>query len=194
MNIAIGIDPGIDTGGLAMIPENGEIKVIMTPRISAKGDIDLRAISGFFLDAADKIQEGGGGTLAIAVEDVHSIHNSSAASNFTFGGRRREPNALFAMMVEMMERYESLPDVRFMFEEVQPKTWQKELHTTADRVYTAAKLDTKATSIRCAMRLFPLVSFVKPWSGKGIQPTKIQDGMCDATLIAEYIRRKFKLF
>lgn len=61
MNIAIGIDPGIDTGGLAMIPENGEVKVIMTPRISAKGDIDLRAISSFFLDAADKIQEGGGG-------------------------------------------------------------------------------------------------------------------------------------
>ena len=53
MNISIGIDPGIDTGGLAMIPENGEIKVIMTPRISAKGDIDLRAISSFFLDAAD---------------------------------------------------------------------------------------------------------------------------------------------
>lgn len=66
MNAVIGIDPGIDTGGLAMIPENGEIKVIMTPRISAKGDIDLRAISGFFLDAADKIQEEGGGTLAIA--------------------------------------------------------------------------------------------------------------------------------
>ena len=43
MNISIGIDPGIDTGGLAMIPENGEIKVIMTPRISAKGDIDLRS-------------------------------------------------------------------------------------------------------------------------------------------------------
>lgn len=166
MNISIGIDPGIDTGGLSMIPENGEVKVIMTPRISVKGDIDLRAISSFFLDAADKIQEKGGGTLAIAVEDVHSIHNSSAASNFTFGGRRREPNALFAMMVEMMERYGSHPDVRFMFEEVQPKTWQKELHTTADRVYTAAKLDTKATSIRCAMRLFPLVSFVKPWSGK----------------------------
>ena len=98
------------------------------------------------------------------------------------------------MMVEMMERYGSHPDVRFMFEEVQPKTWQKEIHTTADRVYAAAKLDTKATSIRCAMRLFPLVSFVKPWSGKGVQPTKIQDGMCDATLIAEYIRRKFKLF
>lgn len=94
MNVAIGIDPGIDTGGLAMIPENGEIKVIMTPRISAKGDIDLRAISSFFLDAADKIQEEGGGMLAIAVEDVHSIHNSSAASNFTFGGQRREPSAL----------------------------------------------------------------------------------------------------
>lgn len=60
MNAVIGIDPGIDTGGLSMIPENGEIKVIMTPRISAKGDIDLRAISSFFLDAADKIQEEGG--------------------------------------------------------------------------------------------------------------------------------------
>lgn len=66
MNIAIGIDPGIDTGGLSMIPENGEVKVIMTPRISVKGDIDLRTISSFFLDAADKIQEKGGGTLAIA--------------------------------------------------------------------------------------------------------------------------------
>lgn len=66
MNISIGIDPGIDTGGLSMIPENGEVKVIMTPRISVKGDIDLRAISSFFLDAADKIQEKGGGTLAIA--------------------------------------------------------------------------------------------------------------------------------
>lgn len=66
MNAVIGIDPGIDTGGLSMIPENGEVKVIMTPRISAKGDIDLRAISSFFLDAADKIQEDGGGTLAIA--------------------------------------------------------------------------------------------------------------------------------
>lgn len=42
MNISIGIDPGIDTGGLSMIPENGDIKVIMTPRISVKGDIDLR--------------------------------------------------------------------------------------------------------------------------------------------------------
>ena len=81
-----------------------------------------------------------------------------------------------------------------MFAEVQPMTWQKEIHASADRVYSAAKLDTKATSIRCAIRLFPLVSFVKPWSGKGVQPTKIQDGMCDATLIAEYIRRKFKLF
>ena len=66
MNAVIGIDPGIDTGGLAMIPENGEIKVIMTPRISAKGDIDLRAISSFFLDAADKIQEEGGGTLRMS--------------------------------------------------------------------------------------------------------------------------------
>lgn len=194
MNISIGIDPGIDTGGLAMIAEDGDIKVIMTPRISDKGDIDLRAISGFFLDAADRIQGEGGGTLVIAVEDVHSIHGSSAASNFSFGGRRREPNALFAMMVEMMERYGSHPDVRFMFEEVQPKTWQKEIHTTADRVYSPSKIDTKGTSIRCALRLFPLVSFIKPWTGKGIKPTKIQDGMCDAILIAEYIRRKFKLF
>ena len=59
MNISIGIDPGIDTGGLSMIPENGDIKVIMTPRISVKGDIDLRAISSFFLDAAAKKMEAG---------------------------------------------------------------------------------------------------------------------------------------
>ena len=92
-----------------MIPENGEVKVIMTPRISVKGDIDLRAISSFFLDAADKIQEKGGGTLAIAVEDVHSIHNSSAASNFTFGGRRREPNAI----PELLARHPELEAIVF---------------------------------------------------------------------------------
>lgn len=77
MNISIGIDPGIDTGGLSMIPENGEVKVIMTPRISVKGDIDLRAISSFFLDAADKIQEKGGGTLAIAARGA-SIASTTA--------------------------------------------------------------------------------------------------------------------
>ena len=33
MNVVIGIDPGIETGGLSMIPENGDIKVIMTPRL-----------------------------------------------------------------------------------------------------------------------------------------------------------------
>lgn len=61
MNVAIGIDPGIDTGGLAMIPENGDIKVIMTPRISAKGDIDLRAISSFFLTPRIKSKKKVGG-------------------------------------------------------------------------------------------------------------------------------------
>lgn len=195
MNAAIGIDPGIDTGGISLLTKEG-LTVIMTPRIggSDKGDIDLVSIACVILDAADYVRDSGGGMLVICVEDVHSIFQSSASSNFTFGGRRREPNALFAMLAAVMSRFDIYKGVQLMLEETQPKTWQKEIHTAADKVYDASRLDTKATSIRAAQRLFPTTSFTKPWSGSGKRPTKVQDGMCDAALIAEYVRRKFKLF
>lgn len=193
MNIYIGIDPGIETGGISVLMDDMTLYPRMTPRINGKGDIDLRAVTGIILDAADTIQGQGGGALVVATEDVHSIHGSSAASNFSFGGRRREPNAIFAAICEMEGRYHTHPDVRFVFEEVQPKVWQKEIWTVADKIYDKTKVNTKATSIRCAMRIFPMTDFCLPWSGKGKKPTKIQDGMCDSSLIAEYIRRKFKL-
>lgn len=195
MNAAIGIDPGIDTGGIAVLYEDG-LEVTMTPRIGGldKGDIDLVAISGIILDAMDRVESSGGGRVVVCVEDVHSVFGSSASSNFAFGGRRREPNALFAMLVALSDRKRVYPSVMLSFEEVPPKTWQKEIHVTADKTYKASKLDTKATSIRAATRLFPNVSFTKPWSGKGKRPEKIQDGLCDAALIAEYARRKLVLF
>lgn len=194
MNSYIGIDPGIDTGGISILRDDMSLTPRMTPRIDGKGDIDLMAISSWILDEADAIQEAGGGTLVVGVEDVHSIFGSSASSNFAFGGRRREPVALFNMLAEMERRYAVHKDVKFMFEEVQPKVWQKEVWTTADKVFDKSKVDTKATSIRCALRLFPEVTFTLPWSGKGVKPKKIQDGMCDSSLIAEYFRRKFKLY
>lgn len=195
MNAAIGIDPGMDTGGIAVLYEDG-LSVRMTPRIGdeERGDIDLMAISDIIIDTAERVRDNGGGMLVICVEDVHSIFGSSASSNFSFGGRRREPNALFAMIAAINNREDIFHGVRFALEEVPPKTWQKEIHTTADKTYKASKLDTKATSIRAATRLFPNVSFTKPWDGKGKKPTKIQDGLCDAALIAEYARRKLVLF
>ena len=195
MNIAIGIDPGIDTGGISSLSPDG-LSVIMTPRIgnTDNGDIDLIAISRFILDSVDKVRDSGGGSVVICVEDVHSIFGSSASSNFAFGGRRREPNAMFSMLVAMMDRYGTHEGVSVSLEEVPPKVWQKEIHTTSDKTYKASKLDTKATSIRAAQRIFPMTDFTKPWSGKGKKPVKIQDGMCDAALLAEYARRRYRLF
>lgn len=195
MNAAIGIDPGIDTGGIAVLTPRG-LTVHMTPRIGGgdKGDIDLIAISDIILDTMEFVNESVGGQVVICVEDVHSIFGSSASSNFTFGGRRREPNAMFAMLAAINIREAIYTRTKVSLLEVPPKTWQKEIHTTADKTYNASKLDTKATSIRAAMRLFPNIPFTKPWDGKGKKPTKIQDGLCDAALIAEYARRKMVLF
>ena len=75
---------------------------------------------------------------------------------------------------------------------VQPKTWQKEIWIGKEIEYLPKKpdqknpsIDTKLTSKKAAMRLFPGVDFRK--SDRAKIP---HDGICDACCLSEFGRRK----
>ena len=81
---------------------------------------------------------------------------------------------------------------------VQPKTWQSEIWTNADKEYdykltkdkngnevTKKTVNTKKTSINAAKRLFPDTDLRRSSACKNIDDNKV-----DALLMSEYARRK----
>lgn len=75
---------------------------------------------------------------------------------------------------------------------VQPKEWQKECwkHVKTQKKADGKTNDTKATSTMAAVNLWPNDNFKV--TNKGGTSINHNDGMIDAVLIAEYIRRMFK--
>lgn len=72
------------------------------------------------------------------------------------------------------------------YHKVHPKTWQKEMWAGVQKVEDiTGKTDTKSTSLIAAKRIWPLETFLA---------TKLSrvphDGVVDASLLAEYGRRK----
>ncbi|MDH6311132.1 hypothetical protein M2451_003999 [Dysgonomonas sp. PFB1-18] len=109
-----------------------------------------------------------------AVEDVHAIFGASAKSTFNFGWSL---GVLEGMLVGM-----GIP-----YTKVAPKEWQKLMWQGVQPVYKSGKsIDTKATSLLAANRLFPNEDF-----RKSERAEKPHDGIVDALLMAEYCRRKF---
>lgn len=154
----LGLDVG-DEGGLATIHD---------------GCVDLYSFHDY--DIADICNE-----LSIineqnecyaVVEDVHSIHGSSAKSNFTFGFNK---GWIIGMLTAMHIPYSMIP----------PKEWQSGVWERCDKVMDGKKVKTKETSIKCAKRIFPNVDLRRTPRCK-----KADDGICDALLMAEYARRK----
>lgn len=127
--------------------------------------------------------------LVCVIEDVHAIFGSSAKGTFNFGFNKGYLIGLLAA--------NHIPYVL-----VQPKTWQTEIWTNADKVINYKKtikkdkngvekevvrkeVDTKNTSINAAKRLFPDIDF-----RRNNRCEKIDDNKVDATLMSEYARRK----
>lgn len=75
---------------------------------------------------------------------------------------------------------------------IQPKEWQKECwkHVKVQKKVDGKTNDTKATSILAATNLWPRENYMI--TNKGGTSKNYNDGMVDATLIAEYVRRMFK--
>jgi hypothetical protein len=153
MRIA-GIDPGAN--GALVILDNNKIETYTFPKVGGKLSIDLmvRQLVGV-LKTVDKVY----------IEEVHGIKGSASKATFSFGytcGAIRAAAVIAGVPYEM----------------VQPKKWQKECWVTSDYVYKSSKTgrkqnNTKATSMNCALRLFPKES----WG---------HDGIVDAALIAYY--------
>lgn len=191
MKIFIGIDPGLDTGGMAMLTENMSLYAIMTPRFpstkiknkTVKGDIDLESMTRFIMDSLNIRDNNSEHTdIYILYEDVHALFKSSSSGNFSFGERKGEVRGIaYASKVFIENMFQ---DVTVHVEAVYSTKWQKEVVHFADKVMTNGKVDTKASSINAAQRWFPNYKFTKD------RGTVIQDGMTDASLIALYGLRK----
>lgn len=161
----LGIDPG-KNGALFLIKENGQIESFVFPKIGL--DIDLHQLWRIF----DSIPPN---TYA-ALEAVHSIHGTSAKSNFEFGG------TFFMLQAFLVAK--GVP-----FKLVRPKEWQKLMHLgiTPIKKPGSNSNDTKAMSLQAFKNHFP--NFQATASPKA---TKFHEGMVDAGLIAWYGRKAWQ--
>jgi hypothetical protein len=193
--IYIGIDPGQKGAIVVFIPGQDPI---LNKMPLVEGDLNLEKLMEYI--------DPGSYDCHIVIEDVHSVFGASAAANFSFGFGCGQ---LFATL-----KLSGIP-----FTQVAPKMWQKEMWQGVHPVMVLDgkkknkdgspkyKVDTKATSLLAAMRLFPGISFkekkIKEYykdtytnrklarAGKEIiDESKDHDGIVDALLIAEYGRRK----
>lgn len=169
---------GMDVGGegaIVSLNDKGEVvDKYVVPKIG--NVIDLHLLSKYIAMCKG---------AKVAIEDVHSIFGTSSKSNFKFGFAS---GAMEALLVA-----HSIP-----FERVAPKAWQKVawqgVHIvsvpTGKRLKSGVmqtKVDTKATSLLAAKRLFPTFDM------RASDRCKIpHDGIVDALLMAEYARRMLK--
>lgn len=166
----IGIDPG-SSGAIAVL-DGGSVQTFVYPKIGTK--TDWREYSKLF----GYIQ----GCRMAGLEQVHAINGSSAKATFTFGGYFYSALCLL-----------HANDIPHML--IQPKVWQKEIYSEYDKVYKPGKsrktLDTKKTSLMACKRLFPGENLFYGGNEKDTgRRSKEHEGIVDALLIAEYVRRK----
>lgn len=111
--------------------------------------------------------------IVVAMEEVHAIFGSSAGATFTFG-------ETFGILQGF------LMALRIPYHLVPPKEWQAEIWVKDDRRYLSGRrVNTKATSLNAARRLFPDIDL-----RRNANCTKPDDNKADSLLICEYARRK----
>lgn len=165
----IGVDPG-KKGGIVAISDNGIIGKWVVPLLG--DNVDSVGIWNILSELKDKFN------CTLILEDVHSLFGMSASTNFSMGHTLGILDGIIAVSKIRLSR-------------VAPKTWQKLIWENNDMVYKPIKtdqkkpsVDTKATSINSALRLFPNTDFRATTRSKNSH-----DGMCDACCLAEYGRR-----
>ena len=152
---------GIDVGarGFIAVMRGGEFDFV--PLV----DSNDATLAGFFASLQRE-------DCVVVMEEVHAIFGASAKSTFNFGAIS---GFLRGLLVANNIPYHLVP----------PKTWQKEIWGNTDKVKKGKRVDTKATSLNAAVRLFPKVDFRRTPACK-----KPDDNKVDALLICEYGRRK----
>ena len=173
IEVYIGIDVGKD-GGIVVLDKSGNIVSQSTiPKIGNR--VDYKKLCEFFNEFSNH-------EATVGIEDVHSIFGTSAKSNFSFG-------MIKGVKIGIIEA------MGFRYTMVQPKTWQKRVWITDDKVYKPKKpnaktnrkqIDTKKTSLLAAKRLFPIADLRRT-----SRCENWHDGLVDAALIAWYMKLEY---
>ncbi len=149
----IGTDPG-KTGGVAVLDsQTNELYLHEIPRIGTL--IDINALGEIFrLYEKDSF---------CILENVHSIANVPATTNFSLGNTCGIKETWLVVL--------KIPYVKIV-----PTKWQKDMWVGIPVMLdNKGKKDTKAMSLAAAQRFFPNVKFLKS-----------KDGLYDAALMAKY--------
>lgn len=165
MKYYCGIDNGLD-GGISIVDEDGGLYSNMIMPVIKKGkgrEVDVMGI-----DALIKTLNEFNVFFLIEEASKMSPGKMSLCSTwFTYG-------SILAVLQINQCRFDSIHSL----------TWQKEFWKKP-KMPKGQKYDTKAEALRVANRLWPQEDWLK--SQKSTIP---HDGMIDASLIAEYARRK----
>lgn len=167
MKYYLGIDPG-KQGAFVVIDENSKIiELIGTPLIGK--EYDRKEIQNILMRYP---------YARIGLEDpavIFGVGKSAVAS------LKHCVGLLEGMMIGL-----NLPHTL-----VVPKMWQKECwkHVKVQKKAGGTGNDTKATSILAATNLWSNINF--KITNKGNSSANYNEGMVDAALIAEYVRRMF---
>jgi hypothetical protein len=168
MKYYLGIDPG-KQGAFSIIDENSNvIEKIGMPLIGK--EYDRQAIIGILTSREFH---------KIGLENPNVILGASKSSS-----------ASLANCIGLIEGMMIGLGIAFIM--IQPKEWQKECwkHIKIQKKAGSKENDTKATSIIAAVNLWPKENF--KITNVGNPSKNHNDGMVDAVLIAEYVRRMFK--
>jgi len=159
MKYFIGVDPG-NKGAICLLdPQDDTITFIDTPNLKKLSQSVKAIFKG--LPPSNWIKK-------LAIEDVHSVHNSSAKSNFQFG---RCLGAIESIVAYWYQDYIYLA----------PKKWQQLcgiafVYPTGATSAQKSKIRKETTAVR-ALELYPHVNLFGPKGG-------LLDGRADALMIA----------
>lgn len=168
MKYYLGIDPG-KQGAFVVLDENSTIiEKIGTPLIGK--EYDRQSIVDI-----------------LSSREFHKIGLENPSVIFGIG---KSAVASLSHCVGLIEGIMIGLKVSFIL--IQPKEWQKECwkHIKVQKKVDGKTNDTKATSTLAATNLWSLEDFKV--TNKGGKSVNHNDGMIDAVLIAEYVRRMFK--
>lgn len=166
----IGIDAGLD-GGIAELDSAGnllDLTVMPTVKVGKGRKIDLQVLSDYFALAKIGCQRGRLYTFILEDPGGHAPSAAGLRSmTYCFA-------AIESLLVANKLRYHT----------VSARKWQSEFWSKS-KMAKGQKFDTKAAALAEAKKLWPGESFRKSERAK-----IAHDGLIDASLLAEYGRRK----
>lgn len=159
------INIGVDIGknGAIVINDNGEIISLPMPLIGK--ELDVFTLRTIFSKYREK------DVMVLFEKIVPFVENKSTA--FSMG---QQSGAIEMVCVSYSIPYTKIP----------PQTWQKEMFTGVEEIpKTGGGRDTKKMALIAIQRLLPTLKLTF-----GTRSHKPHDGLIDAALMSEYLKRK----